>query len=487
MTAMRPTLSSLGALVFALSGFVFSSVSTHDFAAHLDRQVHGVHCSFLPGLGAADASGTSGCHLTLMSPYSSVWRDSVWGGVPVSLPGMSVFAFLTFFALALVVGRRQRDPNAAAFLLAATLLPVGASIVMGRYAMELDAACKLCIGTYISSFGCFVSAFLGFLGARREPSTEAEPLKPGWLAAAFVLGVMFVVIPVRVYMSSAPDFSKYVGQCGELLQQQDPNGVLVPLGPQDSSLGMIEVLDPLCPACKGFEERFSAMPASTEVSRKALLFPLDPTCNWMVSDAIHPGACTLSEAILCAGDDAESVLEWSFAEHDPIMEATKQDPAAAARLVKAQFPRLASCIGSASAKSRLNQALRWAVKNQLRVLTPQVFVRGLRLCDEDTDLGLDYALPRLMEKARNRTVPEALPAEPGADLTVARARPPVRPAGQPGARPEIVNEAAPAADPAPAPAPEPAPEAAAEPAPAADPAAEPPHPVDLPVPPEGAP
>jgi hypothetical protein len=261
-----------------------------------------------------------------------------------------------------------------------------------------------------------------------------------------------------------------VGQCGELLQQQDPHGVLVPLGPQDSTLGMIEVLDPLCPACKGFEERFSAMPASAEVSRKALLFPLDPTCNWMVTDAIHPGACTLSEAILCAGDDAESVLEWSFAEHDPIMEATKQDPAAAARLVKAQFPKLAKCVGSASARSRLNQALRWAVKNQLRVLTPQVFVRGLRLCDEDTDLGLDFALPRLMEKARNRSLPEAAPAEPAVDLTVARAKPPVRPAGQPGARPEVVNAE---------------PEAAAEPEP--EPEAEPPHPVDLPVPEEGAP
>lgn len=489
---MRPTPASLGALAFAVAGFVFASVSTHDFAQHLDRQVHGVHCSFLPGLAAADASGASGCHVTLMSPYSSVWRDAVWGGVPVSLPAMSVFAYLAFFALALVIARRQHDPNAAAYLLAATLLPVGASLVMGRYALQLDAACKLCIGIYAASFGCFLSALFGFLAARRTPAPEPAPLKPGWLAAAFALGVVFVVAPVRAYLASAPDFSHYVGQCGELPQPADPHGVLVPLGSQDASLGMIEVLDPLCPACKGFEARLSAMPERTQLARKALLFPLDPGCNWMVTDAIHPGACALSEAMLCAGDDAEAVLEWAFAEHEAIMEATRQDPAAAARLVKAKFPELARCVGSATAKSRLNQALRWAVKNQLRVLTPQVFVRGLRMCDEDTDLGLDYALPRLMEKARTRTLPEAAP-EPALDLTVAKAKPAVRAGGQPGARPQAAE---PSPRPADAPAPEMEPSAPsptealpAQPEPESEEALEPEpdHPVDLPAPVEQAP
>ena len=41
--------------------------------------------------------------------------------------------------------------------------------------------------------------------------------------------------------------------------------------------------------------------------------------------------------------------------------------------------------------------MRWAVANQLPVMMPQVFVDGVKLCDEDTDLGLDYALKRLLE------------------------------------------------------------------------------------------
>jgi len=40
--------------------------------------------------------------------------------------------------------------------------------------------------------------------------------------------------------------------------------------------------------------------------------------------------------------------------------------------------------------------MRWAVSNQLPVMMPQVFIDGDKLCDEDTDLGLDYALARML-------------------------------------------------------------------------------------------
>jgi hypothetical protein len=47
-------------------------------------------------------------------------------------------------------------------------------------------------------------------------------------------------------------------------------------------------------------------------------------------------------------------------------------------------------------KTRLTQSLRWAVRNQVPVLTPQFYVDGKRLCDEDTDLGLEYTLTRML-------------------------------------------------------------------------------------------
>jgi hypothetical protein len=165
---------------------------------------------------------------------------------------------------------------------------------------------------------------------------------------------------------------------------------------------VIEVLDPLCPACRGFERRFSGLPAAERVNRRALLFPLDDACNWMVDSAIHPGACAISEAMLCAGDDAERVLDWSFEHQEEIRTATERDAGAAARMAGEQFPHLRSCIGSAEVRNRLNRALRWAVSNQLPVLTPQVYVGATRVCDADTDLGLDWTLTRLLDRGATR-------------------------------------------------------------------------------------
>jgi uncharacterized membrane protein len=405
---MRP--HPLTALLFfaALAGFAFAAVSTYDFTAHLDRQVHGIHCSFFPGLAAAE-TGASGCHTTLMSPYSSVLRSSIWGGIPISLPAVAVFAFLVFWAIWLVLRGHEHDPRAALFTLAATALPASTSLVMGYISLvDLQAACKLCIGIYLSSMTAFAAALLLWLGARARARVKPDhqPLAWGVLGLSLGLGVLFVIVPVSTYAISAPDFERYVGHCGALAQP-DAGVALISLGPQNRPQSMLEVLDPLCPSCRGFEERYARMEAELGLSRHALLFPLDNACNWMIGDSIHPGACAISEAMLCAGDRAEQVLAWSFANQEAIMEATRRDPKAAARMAGDQFPDLAHCIGSSSARAKLNLALRFAVKNKLQVLTPQVFVQGTRLCDEDTDLGLDFALPRLVEYARAHPQPAA--------------------------------------------------------------------------------
>lgn len=470
---MRPHPWTALLLLASIAGFAFASVSTYDFVAHLDRQVHGIHCSFLPGLGAAE-SGQTGCHTTLMSPYSSVLRSSVWGGIPISLPAMSVFAFLAFWAAWLVLRGRQSDPRATLFGLAASSVPVLASLVMGYISLvELDAACKLCIGIYLSSATAFVAALLLWLDARRTPMTPNTPreVETGVLGLAFGLGLLFVALPVTTYAISAPPFERYAGTCGQLSYAPDAQ-VLVPIGSQERATQMIEVLDPLCPSCKGFETRFSQMEVAETIARKALLFPLDNQCNWMVSDAIHPGACAISEAVLCAGAAADQVLAWAFENQEAVMTATRADKKAAERMARERFPEHARCIGSAAVRARLNLVLRYAVKNRLQVLTPQVFVEGLRLCDEDTDLGLDFALPRLVERAK--TQPLQLPP-----ATPQRALPP---AAVP-ARKTVATAPVPAA-PVPA-APPPAEPAAAEPAAAADPVVPPPSPPEPPPAAEG--
>jgi hypothetical protein len=133
---------------------------------------------------------------------------------------------------------------------------------------------------------------------------------------------------------------------------------------------------------------------------------------------------------LCAGDDAQLVLEWAYDEHESILQQGRRNPQAVAKIVSDRFPALRRCIGSPSVRARLNLALRWAVKNQLQVLTPQIFVEGIRLCDEDTDLGLDYALPRLIARTDPTSSAPLLPSrqdQPPPQRTISAERQPAKP------------------------------------------------------------
>lgn len=380
-------------LVAAACGMFFAGMSTWDFIAQLDRDVHDVTCSFIPGLLASDSSAASGCHVTMMSPYSSVLRTTVWGGIPIALPGLAVFAFLMFRGLDLMLNRRENDKRATTFLLLATLLPALTSVVMGYLSIiELDAACKLCIGIYISSFVALAAAF----GIRAQGVGEDMNGFGREFGLSFAEGTGFVVIPLLIYTIMSPDYTRFIGTCGTLPKPEDANGVLLPIGQQASGKTAIEVFDPLCSACKGFENRLNASGLADQIKRKALLFPLDNACNWMVSNTLHPGACMVSEAVLCADTKADQVIEWSFAHQEEILTAAKANPDSAKDIVVAAFPELKACIGSPAVKSRLNKSLRYAVANQLTVLTPQLYVENTKLCDADTDLGLDYALTRLL-------------------------------------------------------------------------------------------
>ena len=412
---MTPRPASILFVLAAAAGLLFAAVSTYDFVQHLDRQLHGIHCSFIPGLGSLDASGSSGCAAALMSPYSSVLRGWIWGGIPVSLAGMAVFAFLLFRGVDLVTGRRQDSRPATLLLVLLSLLPVLTSLVMGTIAIvALGELCKLCVGIYLSSFVLLGAAIWAWVGAgsgagsrdRWDEATEGESedfeeepprgsFAPAALIAAGELG-LFVAFPLAIYVALAPDFSSFIGTCGELTKPGDPYDVLVPLDPNTRGVPVIEVLDPMCPACRGFERRFAASGLSDQVHRRALLFPLDDECNWMVDSALHPGACDVSAAVLCAGDDPHRVLDWAFAEQDALRAAALNDPGGAGRMVVEAFPDLAVCVSSPEVRAKLNRSMRWAVANQLPVMMPQVFVDGKKLCDEDTDLGLDYAMSRML-------------------------------------------------------------------------------------------
>jgi uncharacterized membrane protein len=377
--------------LFALLGVVFSAVSTFDFVAHLDRQVHAITCSIVPGMGPRDASGTSGCHAVLMSPYSSVFRSLTWGGIPIALPSLGVFAFLFFRGLDLSL-RRGVGRGETGFLVVAALLPVATSAVYFWISkVELGTVCTVCAGIYGASLGVLVAAIWAHLGAGASTGTNL-----GQWPLYFLEGCALVLVPVMLYMVQKPAYPDALARKNELRHPEDRYGVMLK-NKGSGSVPAIEVLDPLCPACKAFSQRLTASDLGRDLALQTVLFPLDKDCNWMVNESLHPGSCAVSEAVLCAGEKSSVVLEWAFAHQPELLAAGARGQDAVYAQIKQEFPALSACLGLPLVRTRLNRSLRWVVANSLPVLTPQLFVRNHKIPDEDTDLGLDFVLARTLE------------------------------------------------------------------------------------------
>lgn len=432
----------------ALLGCIFSAVSTSDFMQHLDRQVHAIHCSFIPGAGKE--LGESGCKTVMMSPYSSWFRESYWGGVPVSLWALATYAFLLYRAT-LLLWRGKASRAETGFLLAAAGLPLFMTLVYGYLSVAVvGATCKVCVGIYFASLFVFVGALFAH---RTNPARPELSPATARLALWFGEGVGFVLALTVTYLvfTPAPDEQKAMVGCGSLVSADDPNTIMLPLSTGRGEAA-IEVLDPLCPACRAFDERLGASDLRRRLDLKGVLFPLDSSCNWMVTEALHPGACAVSEAVLCAAglsgakDEkaTNAVLDWAFSQQEQLRELAAKSESALRTKLEATFPKVKGCLGSAQVKSKLTKSLRWAVANAIPVLTPQLFIGNARMCDEDSDLGLEYTLNKMLSRqgqlARAQVKPP--PKPPRAIVP----EPPPQNAPKPAPKPGPKPSAAPAAE-----------------------------------------
>jgi uncharacterized membrane protein len=336
-----------------------------------------------------------------MSPYSSVLRELTWGGIPIALPALGVFAFLLFRAIDLLLHVRlakarlgQRETQ---FMIAATALPVLVSIIYAFIsATQIGTFCKTCVGIYVASLGVFVAAIVAHVRADARTEAPAQKSSPlGLWGFYFVEGVALVALPVLAYLVLKPAYADSLLRTSGLRHPEDKYGVMLDKR-GGGRIPAVEVLDPLCPACKAFSERVAASSSGARLQIKYVLFPLDKECNWMVNESLHPGACAVSEALLCAGERAGAVLDWAFTHQAELRSRGGSGQAAVYARIKQDFPALGSCVGQPAVKARVNKSLRWIVANSLPVLTPQLFVRNQKIPDEDTDLGLDFVLGRVL-------------------------------------------------------------------------------------------
>jgi uncharacterized membrane protein len=422
-------------LVAAVLGLTFAGLSSYDSMQHLDRQLHEVHCSFVPGLGGAP--GDNPCRTAMYSSYSALLRGSFWGGIPIALLALGVYTFFGAFTVALLAGGEGMSRRAYQFLGVASLGPVLVSIVMAVIAAaKLGAFCRTCVGLYVASILLAVGALWAMQrtrsgadaagdefdgrrarfdagGARFDASAlfdagnarfdaaptrrwQTAPSSPvvvvAWLGA---LGAC-VVLPAAVYVATLPDYSGRLEKCGKLPEPADTSKALLKLQTAHPRRAMTLFVDPLCPTCKALHQRLDSEGAVENLDLHIALMPLDSECNWMVDRTFHQGSCLLARALICSDAQAREALEWMYAQQEELTRLGKAGEGQLRAKLRERFGAdLATCLDARKTKVRLNNLLQYAVSNHVPVSTPQVYLGERRVCDEDTDLGLRYTLERL--------------------------------------------------------------------------------------------
>jgi uncharacterized membrane protein len=394
----------MGALAMfaSLWSLGFAVVSARDYASHLDRGLHDLHCSWIPGMGVDGDGG--GCRVALNSPYAAVLKDRLWGGIPISLFGIGCFAFLAGFS-AYVYFRGARTSQRTLFVFACLgVSPMLVSLLMFAISwFKLGAICKTCAGIYVGSTLLAVAVVNAYrAGSSLGPLFEALR-RPGLLSLSLVPPALLVatLTPALVYAALVPDQAKLVLGCGALAVPDEAHQSLLKLkgaAPQKKAL-FFE--DPLCPSCRALHQRLSVAGVLPRLDAELALFPLDSECNWMLTQSMHPGACQVSKALLCSSEPAV-LLEWAYENQEALSAAGKSGEKALSSLIHQRWgTSLDRCMSDRSTLQKLNRHLHFAVENKIAVSTPQVFVEGKRLCDEDIDIGLLFALSHL--------APEVLP------------------------------------------------------------------------------
>ncbi len=231
-------------------------------------------------------------------------RYSVVFGVPLAAWG--ALAYLVALVLALAGLRRARPhqtwPAGLLFLLGAAMTAT-AVVLAAVSELGIGAVCLLCAASWFTSAGVFAAAWRatvpGGPAAALRADLAALRARPVGLAVFAVAGVAAVAVLVTAY----PRYWQRRPEEKRASQARAAHPVAPAAG---GSTVVVEFSDYECPFCAMAHEELKALLATRpDVRVVKKHFPLDPSCNRAVPRAIHPTACTLAAAAVCAEEQGK--------------------------------------------------------------------------------------------------------------------------------------------------------------------------------------
>jgi uncharacterized membrane protein/predicted DsbA family dithiol-disulfide isomerase len=314
---------------------------------------------------SAHAGETSFCSIseTVNCDRVATSRYSVFLGLPVSVWGAVGFGLVAALAASGLLRRRPHASWPAGLLLVLGAFSVAASVALALVTeLAIGAWCLLCAGAWIVSFALLVSArracrTQGVAGALRADlaAIRARPGRSALLAAAILGGIGVAAVAYPRYWDR-------------------PAVVRGPAGAAAGSTGVvIEYSDYECPFCARAHEQergvLASRPGLVVVRRH---FPLDPSCNPAVKRAIHPAACALARAAICAEAQGQAARMDDALFRD---QGKGTAPAEIARGLGLDMDRFSACLSSPETSRRLSEDVAAGIRDGVRAI-PTYLVDG---------------------------------------------------------------------------------------------------------------
>ena len=228
-------------------------------------------------------------------------RFSVVLGLPVAIWGAFGYGLALLLALMGVRARRPHETWPAGLLLLLAAAATGAAVALALVSeLVIGALCLLCAGSWLVS----VALLAVSVGATRPAGVGAAVradlallvARPARAAGLALAGVAFVALVAAAY----PRYWQRPPRAAAPAAPQPPS---LPAGAPKGAAARVVVSfsDYECPFCAlAHEEAKQALASRPDVTLVRKHFPLDPSCNPAVTRAMHPDACRLAAAAVCA-------------------------------------------------------------------------------------------------------------------------------------------------------------------------------------------
>lgn len=341
---------------------------------HVEYEVTRTYAS-----GACQQLSATGCDIAVKSPWSEI------AGVPVAFIGVAVDVGIAALGVLALTGR---GAVALPLLFVFGVGGVLVSLLMASVSLAAASFCPFCIIWYCINAALLAAAWVALdrSALRAIPDVLRALLRPlGDLALpvlvvaiAGALGFGHVAFSKMREGMETEHRSGVAKITSQIVKSKPVEPFVVPegpvRGPEDAKIVIVEFSDFQCPYCRKLWETLEAVVAEHpgEVRISFAHFPLDSSCNPLVSSAMHPYACDAARAAECARREGKF---WQYADilfHSQ-SDLEKDDLIGYATRLGLDGGAFGACMGSEDVTARIHADIALAAKLGI-ASTPTFFV-----------------------------------------------------------------------------------------------------------------